>query len=592
MQELTKKLEVALGPDTASLSMRFGLHSGAVTAGVLRGERSRFQLFGDTMNMASRMESTGRAGRIQLSQETANLVMASGKSHWLNQRDEKVYAKGKGEVDTFWLKMHSAPKGSSGSNGRSTSSDGFVPSSTWHDTNVEALSESMTRMIEWQVDVLTKQLHQIQSRRLAKIEAGLPRCQRNTEDYRYLFRNKRTTVLDEVVDIIELPIFNPRVARAERKIAGTHHSINQSVVAELRDLVTCIAAMYRNNPFHNFDHASHVTMSVIKLLSRIVAPADIEITGESVDDKVLAAHASTLHDHTYGITSDPLTQFACVFSALIHDVDHSGVPNTQLVKENQAIAKAYKNKSVAEQNSVDVTWELLMDDNYSNLRKAIWSTPCEMAHFRQIVVNSVMATDIMDKELGAQRKKRWNEAFDESAQGQLSARDNVNRRATIVIEHLIQASDVAHTMQHWHVYRKWNHRLFQEMYKAYKSGRAEKDPSESWYEGEIGFFDLYIIPLAKKLKDCGVFGVSSDEYLQYAVNNRREWERKGQQIVADMVEQENKVEQESKNEQTQTEMPHPCTNDNRGGEGLCTGAQEEGHPSLTVVKQGAAYPVI
>jgi hypothetical protein len=43
---LTKKLEVTLGPDTGDLSMRCGLHSGPVTAGVLRGERSRFQLFG------------------------------------------------------------------------------------------------------------------------------------------------------------------------------------------------------------------------------------------------------------------------------------------------------------------------------------------------------------------------------------------------------------------------------------------------------------------------------------------------------------------------------------------------------------------
>jgi len=31
--------------------------------------------------------------------------------------------------------------------------------------------------------------------------------------------------------------------------------------------------------------------------------------------------------------------------------------------------------------------------------------------------------------------------------------------------------------------------------------------------GEIGFYDFYIIPLAKKLDQCGVFGVSSDEYL-------------------------------------------------------------------------------
>ena len=74
------------------------------------------------------------------------------------------------------------------------------------------------------------------------------------------------------------------------------------------------------------------------------------------------------------------------------------------------------------------------------------------------------------------------------------------------------------------------------MSKAYFWGRAEQNPAENWYKGEIGFFDFYIIPLAKKLKDCGVFGVSSDEYLNYAMKNRDEWELKGQEIVADMVE--------------------------------------------------------
>ena len=41
MHILVHQLEVVLGPDTADLDMRFGLHSGPVTAGVLRGERSR-----------------------------------------------------------------------------------------------------------------------------------------------------------------------------------------------------------------------------------------------------------------------------------------------------------------------------------------------------------------------------------------------------------------------------------------------------------------------------------------------------------------------------------------------------------------------
>ena len=45
-----------------------------------------------------------------------------------------------------------------------------------------------------------------------------------------------------------------------------------------------------------------------------------------------------------------------------------------------------------------------------------------------------------------------------------------------------------------------------------------------------------MIPLAKKLKDCGVFGVSSDEYLNYAQKNRAEWEIRGREIVDEMLE--------------------------------------------------------
>ena len=49
------------------------------------------------------------------------------------------------------------------------------------------------------------------------------------------------------------------------------------------------------------------------------------------------------------------------------------------------------------------------------------------------------------------------------------------------------------------------------------------------------FFDFYIIPLALKLKDCDVFGVSGDEYLNYALKNREEWDLKGKEIVAEMA---------------------------------------------------------
>jgi class 3 adenylate cyclase len=50
MTIITKKLELSLGPGTADLALRSGLHSGPTIAGVLRGEKARFQLFGDTVS--------------------------------------------------------------------------------------------------------------------------------------------------------------------------------------------------------------------------------------------------------------------------------------------------------------------------------------------------------------------------------------------------------------------------------------------------------------------------------------------------------------------------------------------------------------
>jgi hypothetical protein len=144
-----------------------------------------------------------------------------------------------------------------------------------------------------------------------------------------------------------------------------------------------------------------------------------------------------------------------------------------------------------------------------------------------------MATDIFDKELKLLRDSRWDTAFHGEKESAI-LKESIDRKATIVIEHLIQASDVSHTMQHFFIYSKWNERLFKEMYFSYLAGRTEKDPSAGWYNGELWFFDNYVIPLARKLKECAVFGVSSDEYLTYALQNRREWERKGNEICSTM----------------------------------------------------------
>jgi hypothetical protein len=152
--------------------------------------------------------------------------------------------------------------------------------------------------------------------------------------------------MDELKEIIALPKFDAKAL--EKETDPKLLILAPQIEEEVRDYVTTIAIMYRDNPFHSFEHCSHVAMSVTKLLSRIISPTDNIF--EEKGQKASAQAASTLHDHTYGITSDPLTQFACVFSAIIHDVDHTGVQNPQLIKENPALASMYKGKSVAEQN--------------------------------------------------------------------------------------------------------------------------------------------------------------------------------------------------------------------------------------------------
>jgi hypothetical protein len=64
----------------------------------------------------------------------------------------------------------------------------------------------------------------------------------------------------------------------------------------------------------------------------------------------------------------------------------------QLVKEKPQMAKTFGNKSVAEQNSINLAWQLLMESRFSNLRAAIYHSSEERTRFKQLVVNSVLAT--------------------------------------------------------------------------------------------------------------------------------------------------------------------------------------------------------
>lgn len=82
-----------------SIRLRIGIHSGPVVAGIIGHRKFSYDLWGDTVNTASRMESHGVAGEIQITSATHQLIM----DRFACVRRGMISVKGKGEVETWYL---------------------------------------------------------------------------------------------------------------------------------------------------------------------------------------------------------------------------------------------------------------------------------------------------------------------------------------------------------------------------------------------------------------------------------------------------------------------------------------------------------
>ena len=205
-------------------------------------------------HLAARMESNGKKSCIHLSQETADLLIAAGKSVWVKARDDKIIAKGKGELQTYWLEL--SDKGETGTNGNGPSAKEKKDTEESSESVSAAIAEQTgidpgktERLIDWNVEVLLRLLKQVVARRISQGREGTIT---DPGDDLILKPARGQTILDEVKEIITLPKFDAATMIAKNDTDSI--DLGPKIAEQLHDYVWNVASWYRNNPCKCFSY--------------------------------------------------------------------------------------------------------------------------------------------------------------------------------------------------------------------------------------------------------------------------------------------------------------------------------------------------
>ena len=227
-----------------------------MTAGVLRGDRQRFQLFGTTVNMTEQIKNSSAEKSIHMSEATAKLLRKSGHGRWVEPNSSLKTLEGVGDIQTYWLlpdrRRRSMMNTGHESEGGGDETSG--PSDCDLSSNSSACGANMTKMqrlVEYNLQVLLEMLEEVVAARNVTSSSSMLLTQSLAEIENEFGRSQ--TVLEEFKEIITLPKTTTDDIRKRQKLGVA--DLPGDVKAQLRAFLTEVSLLYRDNPFHNYEHA-------------------------------------------------------------------------------------------------------------------------------------------------------------------------------------------------------------------------------------------------------------------------------------------------------------------------------------------------
>jgi len=215
--------------------------------------------------------------------------------------------------------------------------------------------------------------------------------------------------------------------------------------------------------------------------------------------------ADVLHAMNYFISHPVLDKlltieekFACIVSAIVHDVDHPGINNSYEIQHSEPLSVIYNNKSVLENHHCALAFKILHDCEECNILKNL--TKSQYTYIRSLIIAMVLATDMACH-------KDYVDEFTEKLENQtFNIDDSKDRKLLLCI--LIKCADISNPTKINRISVQWSNRLFKENSIQSVNEKKHKNlnltplinknyPSKS--ENQTNFIRIFVKPIFELL---------------------------------------------------------------------------------------------